>query len=190
MSRCCGGWNWKAISRKALERQEFRVLYQPKVELDSGRVVGMEALIRWEKPDGTMVSPGDFIPLAEQTGLILPIGQWVLQEACRQTQIWREAYNLDLKVAVNLSVNQFRDLNLHLVVENSLRSSGLPASALELELTESILMQDTESAIATMENITKLGVTFALDDFGTGYSSMAYLQKLPISSLKVDKSFV
>jgi diguanylate cyclase (GGDEF)-like protein/PAS domain S-box-containing protein len=176
--------------RQALERREFRVLYQPKLDVLSGQIKGMEALIRWVRPDGQIVSPLDFIPLAEETGLIIPIGRWVLEEACQQNQAWRLNYSMDLKVAVNVSVRQFMDLSLYDHVMSALQTSGLPPDGLELELTESALMVDTDQGLEVIERISNLGVSFALDDFGTGYSSLAYLHKLPMSSLKIDKSFV
>lgn len=188
--RIMGRLKMESDLRRALDNDEFRVFYQPRVHLFSGRIAGMEALVRWQRDDGALVSPLEFIPVAEESGLIIPIGEWVLGQACHQAQAWRDEYGLDLFVSVNLSVKQFREEALHKKVAHTLASSGLPPTALELELTESAFMRDTDQAIAIMNRITKTGVTFALDDFGTGYSSLSYMQRLPMSVLKVDKSFV
>jgi two-component system, sensor histidine kinase len=177
----------------AIERQELVLHYQPKVRHDSqtghNQIVGVEALLRWRHPDLGWVSPAKFIPLAEETGLILPIGEWVLRTACAQAQAWQRAGHTDLSVAVNMSARQFQQQNVPLLLQDVLLSSGLPAHCLELELTESILMQDTASALVTMQQIKALGVRLALDDFGTGYSSLGYLKRFPIDVLKIDQSF-
>jgi diguanylate cyclase (GGDEF)-like protein len=176
--------------RRALANQEFELYYQPKVELKSGRVVGAEALLRWHTPDGTLVPATEFIPVAEETGLIVPIGQWVLEQACLQAVKWRTAFAPELRMAVNLSPRQFQDENLVHVVKAILEQTAMPAHALELEVTESLLMGDTEKLISVFDALTELGLRFSLDDFGTGYSSLSYLQRFPIGNLKIDKSFI
>ncbi len=176
--------------RHALNKQEFLLHYQPKIELKTGRIVGAEALLRWDHPESGLISPLDFIPIAEETGLIVPIGGWVLAQACHQAAQWRTSIAPDLRIAVNLSPRQFQDENLMKAVLDALDSSGLPAHALELEITESLLMGDSEKLMPLFNSLTKLGVTFSLDDFGTGYSSLSYLQRFPISNLKIDRSFI
>ncbi|MFE8073312.1 EAL domain-containing protein [Marinobacteraceae bacterium S3BR75-40.1] len=176
--------------RQALMRHELMLYYQPKLNLASGQICGVEALLRWQRPNEGMVSPGTFIPLAEQTGLIVPIGNWVLEEACRQIKRWQDAGLSQLRVAVNVSVGQFRSGNLQEQVENALRHSNIPPECLELELTESMLMEHTSEAIRQLKDLKQLGVRLSLDDFGTGYSSLAYLSRFPIDALKIDKSFV
>ncbi|GEM_PF-1239169 len=176
--------------RHALERGELELHYQPKVDLASGRISGAEALIRWRHPGMGLVSPGDFIPLAEETGLIVPIGEWVIETACAQIRAWQDAGLPPIGVAVNLSARQFREPNLPEVIAQALRLNDLPPRFLELELTESMLMHDPEQAAATLHRLKALGLRLALDDFGTGYSSLGYLKRFPIDSLKIDRSFV
>ncbi len=176
--------------RQALERQELILHYQPKVELATGRSVGVEALVRWIHPTRGLVPPGDFIPLAEETGLILPIGEWVLRAACTQAASWQRDGGPPVQVAVNISPRQFRQGTLPAAVEEILRESGLPPHCLELEITESLIMNDLESAVATMEELARMGVQLAIDDFGTGYSSLGYLKRFPIHTLKIDRTFV
>ena len=180
----------QANLRSALKNDEFRLYYQPQIRLSDGRVVGAEALIRWQRPNGDLVAPGKFIPAAEQSGLIIPIGQWVLNEACRQAVEWRKAGLPDLVVSVNLSAVQFRRGNLLQAVPMALKRSGLPPELLELELTESVLLHDTEAALETLRALKKIGVKLAIDDFGTGYSSLSYIKRLAVHKLKIDGSFV
>jgi predicted signal transduction protein with EAL and GGDEF domain len=175
----------------ALARREFRLLYQPMVSLLAERMVGVEALLRWEHPVRGTISPVDFIPLAEETGLIIPIGRWVLEEACRQGQHWRRDHPYDpaLSVSVNVSARQL-ETDLALTVAAALHDSGFEPGCLCIEVTESSVMRDVDSAITTLEAVRALGVRISVDDFGTGYSSLAYLKRLPADELKVDKSFV
>ena len=175
--------------RHALERNELLLHYQPQVEIGSQRIVGMEALLRWNSPELGQVSPVDFISLAEDNGLIVPIGAWVLLTACTQAKNWLDA-GLQIRVAVNLSVRQFQRDALMGTVIQALQQSGLPPALLELEITESILMENVEAAIVTLKQIGSLGVRVSMDDFGTGYSSLSYLQRFSINVLKIDQSFV
>ena len=175
--------------RKALQRQEMIVYYQPQVEMESGRIIGSEALLRWQHPEHGMISPSDFIPLAEETGIIQEIGSWALEQACLQTVEWQKSQP-DLSIAVNLSARQFRNENLDKEIEEILRRTGLSADYLELELTESLLMHDVDAAVDLMIRLTDLGITLAIDDFGTGYSSLSHLNRFPINKLKIDRSFV
>lgn len=176
--------------RQALDPSQFRLFYQPKVDLRSGCIVGSEALIRWFHPQRGMISPADFIPLAEETGLIVPIGKWALLEACRQSQAWQAEGLPELSVAVNLSARQFRTGDLLKTVREVLERSGLAPELLELELTESMIMDEPLNAAATMHSLKQLGVGLSLDDFGTGYSSLNYLRRFPVDNLKIDRSFI
>jgi len=176
--------------RRALENEEFQLHYQPQVDIASGRICGVEALIRWQPEGEAMVAPGSFIPIAEETGMIEEIGYWVLCTACRKARELKEKLGYPVPVAVNVSPRQFRQLGLVSMVETVLRDSGLEASCLELEITESMLVHDTEKFIETLHALKALGVSLAIDDFGTGYSSMAYLKHFPIDRLKIDKAFV
>ncbi len=174
--------------RKAIEREEFELYYQPLVHSATGKIVGAEALIRW-RSDGKIISPGEFIPLAEDTGLILPLGEWVLNEGARQAMIWQDAgYNLT--VSVNISSRQFVGQDLFSILKNILNETGLESGRLYLEVTESMIMGDLTEAQRVMGALRQLGIKFYLDDFGTGYSSLAYLKKLPIDGLKIDRSFI
>ena len=175
--------------RRALERQELSLHYQPQVDLPSGRIVGAEALLRWQHPEWGIVSPARFMPIAEESGLINAIGAWVLTEACREAQSW-SAPNDYSSVAVNLSAVQLRQLDLVNLVEAALTETGLAPARLELELTENTIMRDTAATRSAFEALHALGVKFAIDDFGTGYSSLTYLRQLPIDKLKIDRSFV
>jgi EAL domain-containing protein (putative c-di-GMP-specific phosphodiesterase class I) len=156
----------------------------------SGKILGAEALLRWQHPEWGLVPPMEFIPLAEETGLILPIGEWVLAEACAQARAWHNAGHVGLRIAVNLSGRQLSQKNLPEIVSNTLAHCGVGRGMLELEITESLLMQDLEQTAATLEALVALGVTVSMDDFGTGYSSLSYLKRLPIDVLKIDQSFV
>jgi diguanylate cyclase (GGDEF)-like protein len=176
--------------RQALAKDEFVLHYQPQIDLTSGRVVGVEALIRWNHRELGMVPPGRFIPLAEHSGLIVQIGEWVIAEACRQAVAWQRAGLPELMVAVNLSALQLRRGNLERTLIDALEQSGLDPRLLELELTESSLIQDTQSVHATLEKLKRLGLRLAIDDFGTGYSSLSYLKRLKVDRLKIDQSFV
>jgi len=176
--------------RQALDQNEFIVYYQPQFDLLSGELIGSEALLRWQHPKIGMISPLDFIPMAEETGLIVAIGNWVLKSACLQNQLWQERAGRPLQVAVNMSARQFRHADLRQDVAAALQESGLSPELLELEITESILMADVEQAIAVMHQLTGQGIHFAIDDFGTGYSSLNYLRRFPIANLKIDRSFV
>ena len=182
----------KSALQRALMEREFVLHYQPVVELPGGVITGMEALVRWNRPDGGLVGPIEFIPLAEETGMIVPLGWWVLEEACRQFSQWRSAASKEreLTLHVNLSARQLHDPQASAQVLDALSKSGLLADRLVLELTESSIMQDVESSLVAMKKLTALGVRMSIDDFGTGYSSLSYLQKLPVSVLKIDKSFV
>ena len=179
----------EARLRYAVERGELLLHYQPLLSLNSNDVTDVEALLRWRASDGTLISPLDFIPLAEETGLIVPIGQWVLRTACSQAQQWR-AEGLELRVAVNLSARQFGDDRLVQTVRDALAQSALPARLLKLEITESAVMENAEQAARILSELKALGLGISVDDFGTGYSSLAYLQRFPIDQLKIDRSFV
>lgn len=177
--------------RKALQRGEFVTYFQPKVDLATGRVVGSEALIRWMNPERGLVPPNDFIPLAEETGLIVPIGEWVLYSACRQLREWRRGGRRDLTIAVNISARQLLwQHDVVQMVDNTLYEFGLPARCLELEVTESAVMHNLEAGIKTMGRLREMGVRLAMDDFGTGYSSLSYLKRFPLDVLKIDRSFI
>jgi len=176
--------------RKAIEREELVLHYQPKVELESGCVTGMEALVRWASPDLGMVSPNDFIPVAEETGLIIPLGGWVLRAACAQLRAWRDAGHEGLQMSVNLSAAQFAQKDLVDEVSGALEASGLGAGCLELELTESMLVDNVAASQSALRALAALGVRLSIDDFGTGYSSLSYLKRFPIDTLKIDQSFV
>ena len=176
--------------RGAMERGEFILLYQPKVEISTGLITGTEALLRWKHPLRGLVPPMDFIPLAEETGLIVSIGEWVLATACAQTKSWQDQGLTNLEVAVNLSPRQFSDSMLLPNLTRIIHSSGLDPSSLELEITESVVMSNGAGAVATLEKLKSIGVQIAIDDFGTGYSSLAYLKRFPIDTIKVDRSFI
>jgi diguanylate cyclase (GGDEF)-like protein len=175
--------------RHAVARNELRLYYQPQVDIGSGRIAGLEALVRWQHPTQGLIPPMDFIPLAESTGLIVPIGEWVLREACEQNRRWLDQ-GRDMVVAVNISARQFHHPKFLDMVGSVLHQSGLPAASLELEITESVSVGDMERSIEIMHRLRDMGVHLSIDDFGTGYSSLNYLKSFPLSNLKVDQSFV
>ncbi|HEY9872509.1 MAG TPA: EAL domain-containing protein [Candidatus Obscuribacterales bacterium] len=178
--------------RLALEKHEFRLHYQPIVSLQTGRIVGFESLVRWQHPQQGLVSPAEFIPVTEETGLIIPLGQWIFQEACRQLRIWQEQFptNPPLMMSINLSGQQFSQPDLVEQIQQTIKITGLDGSSLKLEITESIAMNDVESAIAILLRLKSLDMRLSIDDFGTGYSSLSYLHRFPVDTLKVDRSFV
>jgi EAL domain-containing protein (putative c-di-GMP-specific phosphodiesterase class I) len=176
--------------RKALERSELMLFYQPQMNLGSGMVTGVEALIRWQHPQRGMVSPADFIPLAEDTGLIGPIGEWVLREACRQNRLWQQRGLPPLRMAVNVSGHQLVAAEFVEVVARALAETDHAPQRLELEVTETTLMRDLDASAAVLARLRSLGVRVAIDDFGTGYSSLGYLKHLPVQTVKIDRSFV
>ena len=182
----------QADLRRALERNQLRLMYQPIVSLADGRVTGVEALLRWHHPTRGVVSPTEFIPIAEETGLIVPIGHWVLEEACRQTRAWQLQFGARTAptVSVNLSARQFQRPELFANIKQVLRETGLDPRCLTVEITESALMQDALATSTTLEVLKDLGVQIAIDDFGTGYSSLSYLKRFPVDILKIDQSFV
>jgi EAL domain-containing protein (putative c-di-GMP-specific phosphodiesterase class I) len=173
-----------------LERQELALHYQPKINLRTGAITGVEALIRWTHPTRGLIPPLQFIPVAEDCGLIVPIGAWVLREACGQAQAWADAGLPAMTMAVNVSAMEFRDDNFLENLFVTLGETGLDSRLLELELTESLLMRHPESAAAILQSLREVGIQVAMDDFGTGYSSLGYLRKFPLDALKIDQSFV
>src|SRR6266853_1414034 len=176
--------------RRAIERDEFLLYYQPKLDLRTGAIAGVEALIRWKHPDWGMVSPAQFIPLAEETGLIVQIGEWVLKTACDQSRMWREQGIPPMRVAVNLSARQFTQKTLVSDVARTIAQSGLTPDCLELEITESLVMHNPEGAAETLHKLRAMGISLSIDDFGTGYSSLAYLKRFPLDCIKIDRSFI
>ncbi len=190
--------NLKAKARQSLEsslrcalaREEFLLHYQPKVSLDTGEITGVEALIRWQQPGRGLISPDQFIPIAEDCGLIVQIGRWALREACWQARAWQEAGLPSMRIAVNVSAVEFRNKGFIQGVRAALSETGLAAHYLNLELTEGVLMKDPESTILALRELKEMGIHLAVDDFGTGYSSLSYLRQFPIDILKIDRSFV
>jgi diguanylate cyclase (GGDEF)-like protein len=176
--------------RTALEKNELMLFYQPQVDLMTGKILGAEALVRWLQPDLVFIKPGNFIPVAEETGLIIPMGEWILHSACKQGKAWQEEGLELFDLSVNISGIQFMQEDFVGMVTNSLRESGFDPSYLKLELTESIVMKDPQNAVKKMNSLKQLGIQISIDDFGTGYSSMSYLKRFPTSSLKVDRSFI
>ena len=176
--------------RQAVANEDLELHYQPKFDLQSGRLAGAEALLRWRDEDGKFIPPGSFIPMAEESGLILPIGEWVLKTACRQAHTWQNQFGRNLCIAVNISSQQFYQGDLRKTIMRSLFEAALKPGLLQLELTESILMRDVSDTIATLDYLKDIGVTLAIDDFGTGYSSLSYLKRFPLDLLKIDRSFV
>jgi EAL domain-containing protein (putative c-di-GMP-specific phosphodiesterase class I) len=180
----------EAQLRRALERNEFVLHYQPRVEAATGRIVGAEALIRWHHPERGLLSPMEFIPLAEDAGLIISIGEWVIEAACRQCAAWKAQGLVTVPVAVNLAATHLRQTSLPGRVARALRRHGVPPDSLEIEVTESILLADPELSTRIARELAGMGVQLSIDDFGTGYSSLSYLKRLPIATLKIDRSFV
>jgi len=178
--------------RRAYEREEFVLYYQPKVDLRSGKIIGMEALLRWQSPERGLVQPIEFIELLEETGLMLPVGEWVLRSACKQAALWVQSGFSSLRMAVNLSALQFRQADLSGMVQRICNETGLDLGlgTLELELTESLIMKNVEESTVTLNKLHEMGVSLAIDDFGTGYSSLSYLKRFPINTLKIDRSFI
>jgi EAL domain-containing protein (putative c-di-GMP-specific phosphodiesterase class I) len=172
--------------RKALAEGQFEVFYQPQVDAQTEEVTGCEALLRWRHPERGTVSPADFIPLAEEIGLIVPLGEWVLRQACAEAATWPD----HIRVAVNLSPIQFKNRNLVQIVVNALAQSGLAASRLELEITETVLLHDNDATLSTLHHLRNLGIKISMDDFGTGYSSLSYLRSFPFDKIKIDRSFI
>lgn len=180
----------EADMRRALRNNEFELFYQPRVDMESGDMLGMEALIRWRHPERGMVSPKDFIPVAEESGLILPIGYWIIHQACEDMKRFDAAHEARLDIAVNISFKQLQDTLFVDTATRIIQMSGIDASRLEFELTETTVMSNYEQTYESMMALSRLGITFSLDDFGTGFSSFAHIQRLPISALKIDRSFV
>jgi diguanylate cyclase (GGDEF)-like protein len=176
--------------RHAVARREFELYYQPRVDVEDTRLVGMEALIRWNHPSKGLVAPDEFIPLAEDTGLIIPIGRWVIEEACAQNKAWQMAGMPYLRVSVNISAVQFKQKDLLDTIQYALEKTGLDPKYLEVEVTETVVMENASHAIVTLESLSKMGIHVSIDDFGTGYSSLSYLKRFPINKLKIDRSFI
>ena len=176
--------------RHAIKNHEFYLNYQPQVEIGTGRIIGVEALLRWNDEDGIPIPPGEFIHIAEETGLIVPVGEWVLYAACAQNVQWQQQGMAPIRMAVNVSANQFRRDDFVQTVKNALHKTGLEPRLLELEITESILVNHEEGVVSTMNELNSMGVSFSIDDFGTGYSSLSYLKRFPVSTLKIDISFI
>jgi len=176
--------------RKALDRRELELYYQPKFDVASGAIRGMEALVRWNHPTRGVIGPAEFIPLAEETGLIARLGQWVLREACRQNSAWQLEGLAPLRVAVNISGAQLRHGDLADTVALALRDASLEPRHLEIEITESVVMQNASTALLMLDRLSQMGVHLAVDDFGTGYSSLSYLKRFPLNTLKIDRSFI
>lgn len=176
--------------RRALRQEEFFLVYQPQIDLHNGRPVGMEALVRWQDPERGVVAPGEFISLAEDIGLIRPLGEWILRSACQQAVRWQAAGHGPLRVAVNVSAQQFRQPDLARNIEQVLQETGLEPRLLELELTETVFMENMEAAIEVLVDLKALGIQVAIDDFGTGYSSLSYLKNFPLDRIKIAQEFV
>ena len=175
---------------KALEKQEFQLYYQPKLNLATGRIESVEALMRWNSEDFGMVSPARFIPVMEETGQVVEVGEWAIREACMQRCAWIEQGLPGIRIAVNLSARQLHEISFVSVLERVLSETGVTADGLEIEITESMLMSDTENAVSALNELHQLGIHVAMDDFGTGYSSLSYLRRFPIDTIKIDRTFV
>ena len=176
--------------RRAIDRNELSLVFQPRLSISRQRITGAEALLRWDSREFGMVSPAQFIPLAEESGMILELGAWALREACLTLRSWHDAGLEELSVAVNVSATQLQRGDLQAVVARTLEETGIPASRLELELTESVIMANPEQNADTLRACRRLGISLAIDDFGTGYSSLAYLKRLPLTTLKIDREFI
>jgi diguanylate cyclase (GGDEF)-like protein len=176
--------------RKAIEKNQLLVYYQPKMDVETGTIQGVEALVRWKADEGSLASPEDFVPLAEETGLIVPIGEWVLNEACRQLVAWHQAGTSPISLSVNLSAKQLKSLDLPGDIKRIVDNSGMDPQLLTLEITESMLMDNIDNTIALLKRLKEMGLRLSIDDFGTGYSSLNYLRQLPVDELKIDKSFL
>ena len=176
--------------RRALAAGEFELYYQPEISIKTGRIVAAEALLRWRHPTKGLIGPSSFISLAEETGLMIPLGEWALREACRQARVWQVEKGSSIRVAVNLSAMQFRHQDILQTIRSALSAAGLHGNALEIELTESALMTNPEESAGILKQLRKMGVSVAIDDFGTGYSSLSYLRRFPIDKLKIDRSFI
>jgi len=181
--------------RDALEHNQLQLFYQPQLDLRTGAIIGAEALLRWWKPDnskegGHYVSPAEFIPVAEQSGLIVPIGEWVFETACRTAKLWKEEHHLDIRIAINVSGVQFIQSDICSFIQKTILDIGIDPRNIELEVTESVFMDDIQHTIQTLQNLHAIGVELAIDDFGTGYSSLSYLRQFPIDRLKIDQSFI
>jgi diguanylate cyclase (GGDEF)-like protein len=178
--------------RRALGRQELVLYFQPDIELETGHIAGFEALIRWQHPERGLIPPGDFIPIAEESGLIVPIGQWVLENACLQARAWSESFPTasHLVISVNLSGRQFQQANIVDEIARVLHESRIDPGRVKLEITESVVVEDAETTVSRLQALKQLGVRLAIDDFGTGYSSLSYLRRLPVDTIKIDRSFV
>ncbi|MFQ5672974.1 MAG: putative bifunctional diguanylate cyclase/phosphodiesterase [Nitrospinales bacterium] len=176
--------------RKAIATDELTLYYQPKIDLATGGVAGLEALIRWEPPNGEMIAPDQFIPIAEQSHLILSIGEWVLNSVCEQIKIWENSLNFELNVAINLSGRQFEHTDLMKIIKNTLHRTRINPRLLELEITETTIMKDTQKVVNVLRRVREMGIQSSIDDFGTGYSSLGYIRKLPVDSLKIDRTFI
>ncbi|MDJ0877814.1 MAG: EAL domain-containing protein [Halieaceae bacterium] len=181
---------WRDEMQRALEERKFRLHFQPIVSTDTGKVSSVEALVRWQSEKYGPVSPAEFIPVAEESGLILPLGRWIIESVCEHINLWKSRYGVELKVGVNLSAAQFNQSNLALEIRQILRTANVPPRMLGVEITESVAMRDIEFSIDSMSQLKELGISISIDDFGTGYSSLAYLKRFPISTLKIDRSFV
>ena len=182
--------NLETSLRYALERDQFKLMYQPQVDISTGKIIGVEALLRWQHPDLGIIGPSEFIPILEETGLIVPVGEWLLYKACTQVKSWQDMYDTNLRIAINLSARQFNDSELVSLVEYCLARANLAAQTLELEITESIIMQDSKWIGDAFQAFESMGVRVAIDDFGTGYSSLSYLKRFPIDTIKIDRSFI
>ena len=176
--------------RLALKRNEFQVYYQPRIDIKNNKIVGAEALLRWVKADGTIISPLKFIPKAEETGLIVPIGEFVIKSSCQQLKLWIDKGYSDLVISINLSVKQIEDSNLMNTISSVIKETGISPSNIEFEITESAAIKDLNETLKLLKALKEMGIKVLLDDFGTGYSSLNFLRLLPVTTIKIDKSFI